>query len=174
MDSSPLQVDQPNVIRQGEELDLAKLEAYLLENMVDCRSPLSIKQFRSGYSNLTYMLELTTELGASKQFVLRRPPFGNQVKTAHDMSREFRVLSALAPKFHLAPKPYLFCDDHSIIGDQFYVMQRCEGVILRGGKAAGTLKSDPQQVRRVDGLLRKHEHAVFGVGRTQLCDQIGS
>src|SRR5205814_3562315 len=79
-----------------------------------------------GHSNLTYLLRC-----GSREFVLRRPPFGNQVQTAHDMSREFRVLSKLSAVYPPAPRPYLFCDDVNVIGAPFYVMERRRGVILR-------------------------------------------
>jgi aminoglycoside phosphotransferase (APT) family kinase protein len=63
--------------------------------------------------------------------VLRRPPFGNQVKSAHDMGREFRVLSRLSPNYPPAPRPILFCEDQSVLGADFYIMERRQGVILR-------------------------------------------
>lgn len=119
-------LDRAAAIRQGEELELPKLEAYLREHLPQFALPLTIEQFPHGHSNLTYLLRLgTTEL------VLRRPPFGNVVQTAHDMSREYRVLSKLSAVFSPAPQPYLFCDDASVIGAPFYLMQRRQGVILR-------------------------------------------
>jgi aminoglycoside phosphotransferase (APT) family kinase protein len=69
-----------------------------------------------------------------REYVLRRPPFGSKVKSAHDMGREHRVLSALHPVYPAAPKPLLFCDDMDIMGAQFYVMERIRGVILRGNR----------------------------------------
>jgi aminoglycoside phosphotransferase (APT) family kinase protein len=63
--------------------------------------------------------------------VLRRPPFGNRVKTAHDMTREFRVLSALSPVFPVAPRPLLLCDDETVLGAPFYLMERRSGIVVR-------------------------------------------
>src|SRR5262245_26853794 len=119
-------LDETTPMRQGEELPLARLEAYLKQRLPDAAGPLMVEQFPHGHSNLTYLLRLgPTEL------VLRRPPFGNLVQTAHDMSREYRVLSKLSAVFPAAPQPYLFCDDASVLGAPFYVMQRRQGVILR-------------------------------------------
>src|SRR6516162_5626002 len=77
-------------VRPGEELPVAALDAYLAERLPGA-GPLTVEQFPHGHSNLTYLLRR-----GDQEFVLRRPPFGNQVKTAHDMGREFRVLSRLS------------------------------------------------------------------------------
>jgi len=92
-------LDHPTAIRSGEELDLAKLEPYLRSHFPDETGPLQIRQFPSGHSNLTYSLHL-----GARELVLRRPPFGSKVKSAHDMSREFRVLSKLHLAYSPAPK----------------------------------------------------------------------
>ena len=87
-------LDTAAPVRPGEELPVASLEAYLAKCLPDASGPLTVEQFPSGYSNLTYLLRV-----GDREFVLRRPPFGNQVKTAHDMGREFRVLSKLSAVF---------------------------------------------------------------------------
>ncbi len=115
--------------REGEGLDLEKLDPYLREHLPEVREvreAISVEQFPSGFSNLTYLLR-----AGDSEFVLRRPPFGNRVKTAHDMGREYRVLDRLHTVYPLAPRPYLHCDDESILGVPFYVMERRRGVILR-------------------------------------------
>ena len=112
--------------REGEGLDLEKLEPYLREHLPEVEETLSVEQFPSGFSNLTYLLR-----AGHFEFVLRRPPFGNRVKTAHDMGREYRVLEKLHKVYPLAPRPYLHCDDESVLGAPFYVMERRRGVILR-------------------------------------------
>ena len=119
-------LDQASAIRPGEELPADRLEAYLKQQIPAVSGPLSVQQFAQGHSNLTYLVRL-----GSTELVLRRPPFGNQVKTAHDMSREYRVLSRLCGLYPLAPRPLLYCADESIVGSQFYVMERRNGVILR-------------------------------------------
>ncbi len=120
-------IDQPKDIRQGEELDLHKLESYLKDHLTDIEGSLEVKQFPSGFSNLTYLIK-----AGESEYVLRRPPFGANIKGGHDMSREFKVLKALESFYGKAPKPVLFCDDHQVMGADFYLMERVEGVILRG------------------------------------------
>jgi aminoglycoside phosphotransferase (APT) family kinase protein len=119
-------LDTPGPVRPGEELNVASLEVYLTQCLPDVAGPLTVEQFPSGYSNLTYLLRI-----GAQEFVLRRPPFGNQVKTAHDMGREYRVLSKLSAVYPPAPRPYFYCDDTAILGAPFYVMERRRGVVLR-------------------------------------------
>lgn len=116
-------------VRAGEELDGAALEAYLHARIPDLSGSLVIEQFPKGHSNLTYLLRV-----GSRELVLRRPPFGSKVKSAHDMGREFRVLSGLQGVYPAAPRPLLFCDEPSVLGADFYVMERIAGVIFRGDR----------------------------------------
>jgi aminoglycoside phosphotransferase (APT) family kinase protein len=116
--------DQAEPVRSGEEIDEAALGRYLATALG--RGDPAVSQFRQGHSNLTYLIRL-----GDQEYVLRRPPFGNVVKTAHDMSREFRILSALAPVFPAAPRPLLYCDDPAIIGGSFYLMERRTGIVIR-------------------------------------------
>lgn len=122
-------IDKATTIRKGEELNLPELEAYLLESLPQASGTLVVEQFPGGASNLTYLLKL-----GNQQLVLRRPPFGTNVKTAHDMGREYKVLSALSQSYGKAPTPLLHCDDENIIGAPFYVMERVQGIILRSNK----------------------------------------
>ena len=120
-------LDGSRPTREGEELALGELERYLHEHLPRTRDQaLVVEQFPSGFSNLTYLIRC-----GDVDMVLRRPPFGNRVKSAHDMGREFRVLSGLQAAFPLAPEPYVYCDDTAVIGAPFYVMERRCGVILR-------------------------------------------
>lgn len=114
-------------VRTGEELNETNLREFLCQNLGLKSDEIEIRQFPAGSSNLTYLIKLGAE-----EFVLRRPPFGNQVKTAHDMNREFRVLEKLSKVYPPAPRPLLFCSDESVIGSDFYLMERKRGVILRG------------------------------------------
>jgi aminoglycoside phosphotransferase (APT) family kinase protein len=118
--------DQASEIRLGEELDLEKLESYLRSHFPNESGPLTVKQFPSGHSNLTYSLQL-----GAHEMVLRRPPFGSKVKSAHDMGREFRVLSKLHDAYRPAPKVLLYCEDESVLGAPFYLMEPIHGLILR-------------------------------------------
>jgi len=121
-----LPLDQAEPVRAGEELDGRALKDFLARTVPDLGDEPIISQFRQGHSNLTYLVRI-----GDGEYVLRRPPFGNVVKTAHDMGREFRILTALAPVFSPAPKPLVFCDDPSVIGGPFYLMERRHGVVLR-------------------------------------------
>jgi len=124
-----IHLDQPADVRDGEQLDTDKLGEYLRTHLPDESGPLVVEQFPSGFSNLTYLLRL-----GERELVLRRPPFGNRVKSAHDMGREFRVLSKLSGVYELVPQPLVYCEDEEVLGAPFYVMQRCQGVILRSPK----------------------------------------
>lgn len=122
--SDPL--DKAVTIRAGEELDAQSLTAYLKEKLGKDLTINTIKQFPSGYSNLTYLLQ--TNQG---EFVLRKPPHGANIKGGHDMNREYNVLSALKPIFPLVPKPVLIENEGHVLGTPFYLMERIEGIILR-------------------------------------------
>lgn len=121
-----MKVDRPKAVRSGEELDISSLQHYLSDQL-NHKESFTVSQFPSGFSNLTYLLKW-----GSKEYVLRRPPFGAKVKSGHDMSREYRFLSALREPFKKVPEPVLYCDDESVIGAPFYLMERINGVILRG------------------------------------------
>ena len=99
-----IDLNKPTPVRAGEELPLGRLETYLKDNMPNATGSLSVEQFSHGHSNLTYLVRFGT-----LELVLRRPPFGNQVKSAHDMGREYRVLSKLHSIYAPAPRPNLFC-----------------------------------------------------------------
>lgn len=125
-------VDRPGPLREGEELDPARLRAFLVDTVGSFDGPVEIEQFRSGHSNLTYLVRFD-----GRELVLRRPPFASQVKTAHDMYREYTILSHLCDVYEAAPIPVTFCDDESVLGAKFYLMERIQGVILRGAPPPG-------------------------------------
>ncbi|WP_287028779.1 phosphotransferase family protein [Pseudomonas sp. UBA6310] len=118
--------DQSTGIRDGEELDAAAIDTYLKTQIPGLDGTPRISQFPGGASNLTYLLEYP-----GQEFVLRRPPFGHKAKSAHDMGREFRILNQLRDDFPYCPKAYVHCVDESVIGAEFYVMERVKGIILR-------------------------------------------
>src|SRR6202167_4922504 len=124
--------DHPGAVRRGEELNLATLEPFLTNAFPPSAGPLIVEQFPSGHSNLTYLLRL-----GAQEMVLRRPPYGSKVKSAHDMGREYRVLSKLHSAYAPAPKVFLYCDDDSVIGAPFYLMEPIHGIILRSKLPAG-------------------------------------
>src|SRR6476660_3236923 len=106
-------------VRSEEQLDLSALSAWLGRTV-------EIEQFPGGHSNLTYLVKMD---GA--EYVLRRPPLGPVAPKAHDMVREFRVLRAVHPVFPPAPKPALLCEDISVLGAPFYLMERRRGLVVR-------------------------------------------
>jgi aminoglycoside phosphotransferase (APT) family kinase protein len=157
--------DESWPVRDGEQLDEAKLLAYLREKLHGLDSPLVVEQFPAGFSNLTYLLR-----AGEQEFVLRRPPFGTKVKTAHDMGREFLILSRLHPVYPKVPRPLLYCDDESILGAPFYLMNRVRGVILRASLPENSMLS-PDVMRRlsesfIENLLEIHEvdYRAAGLG----------
>lgn len=118
--------DQTIRSRTGEELDASAVDRYLKEQIPGLTGTPSISQFPGGASNLTYLIEYP-----GQEFVLRRPPFGHKAKSAHDMGREFRILNRLNEGFPYCPKAYAYCTDESVLGAEFYVMERVRGLILR-------------------------------------------
>jgi len=118
-------VDVPGPPRPGEELDTERVREYLRRTFA-LGGPMRIEQFPGGHSNLTYLVTI-----GKRELVLRRPPVGSTVKAAHDMFREFRVVAALRPVFPKVPRVVAFCEDESILGAPFYVMERVRGLILR-------------------------------------------
>jgi len=138
-----MKLDAPTKIREGEDIERESLIKYLSEKFNANSSKLEVLQFPSGYSNLTYLIKFN-----QIEYVLRRPPFGAKVKSGHDMSREFKILSILKNKFSKAPKPILFCSDENIIGSSFYIMERIKGVILRGGMPKDELP-EPKKIKDI-------------------------
>jgi aminoglycoside phosphotransferase (APT) family kinase protein len=154
-------------MRTGEELNLVKLEPFLRARFQDERASLTVLQYPSGHSNLTYAVSL-----GSKEFVLRRPPFGSKVKSAHDMGREFRVLSKLHDFYPVAPKVLHYCDDESILGAPFYLMEPIPGVILRRDPPPGLqFSSDIARCLSeslIDNLARLHRLDYESIGLADL------
>ncbi|QNM84653.1 phosphotransferase family protein [Polaribacter pectinis] len=113
-------------VREGEALNEVLLKKYLQENNIieSVESELFVEQFTHGFSNLTYLLKIE-----NKEFVLRKPPKG-AIKRGHDMSREFKVQSGVNKAFSKVPKMFTFSDDETILGSDFYIMEKIEGIIL--------------------------------------------
>ncbi len=142
-------LDQPSEIRKGEELNTDALQDFLKAKL-NISEEITISQFPSGYSNLTYFVS-----AGSQEWVLRRPPFGANIKSAHDMSREFQVLSLLKPCFPSVPTPVLYEEDESIIGAPFYLMERVSGVILRNTVPKGIELSSAAMRGISEGTVEK-------------------
>jgi aminoglycoside phosphotransferase (APT) family kinase protein len=159
------ELDHAAPIRAGEELPAVALEGYLRQHLPGASGSLTVEQFPHGHSNLTYLLRRD-----GTEFVLRRGPFGNVVKSAHDMGREYRVLSKLCAVYPPAPRPVLYCDDPGVLGAPFYVMERRRGVILRQQLPPG-LTIDPPTAGRLStalidnlALLHSLDYRAAGLG----------
>ena len=131
--SQPPAISPADVIevRPDEGFDEARVAAHLRGKLPGSERPLTVRQFAGGHANLTYQLRFG-EGDDAIEYVLRRPPLGPVAPGSHDMSREHRVLSVLWKAFPLAPRSFLFCDDASILGAPFFVMERRRGVVVRG------------------------------------------
>jgi len=160
-------VDEPQGVRPGEELNLGRLEPFLRSRLSEGTTGMEVAQFPGGHSNLTYLVCV-----GDREFVLRRPPFGSKVKTAHDMGREYRVLSKLHAVYPPAPGVLLYCEDESVLGAPFYVMERVRGVVIRRDPPEG-LPFTPETARRlsenfIDNLARLHSLDYEAIGLADL------
>ena len=135
MSEAPSPADAGNpakAVREEDAFDVAAAQAWLAEHGAPAFRELfggdlpEVRQFPGGASNLTYLLRYPT-----RDLILRRPPRGAKAKGAHDMSREYRIQDALAPVFPRVPTMVGLCQDEAVIGSEFYVMDRIEGLILR-------------------------------------------
>jgi aminoglycoside phosphotransferase (APT) family kinase protein len=129
--------------RPGEELDSDRLRDWLADRIERIDQNLVVEQFPAGHSNLTYLVR-----AGDREWVLRRPPFGSRVKSAHDMGREFQILSHLHRVYAPAPEPVLYCDDPSVIGAPFYLMRRLHGVVIRR-QMPDAIPKEPALLRRI-------------------------
>jgi aminoglycoside phosphotransferase (APT) family kinase protein len=158
-------LDQPGKVRDENAFDPAVILPFLKSKIPDLpEGPLELKQFSGGASNLTFQLD-----AGNRSMILRRPPAGTKPKSGHDMGREFRVLSALHPHFP-CPKPLAYCEDTSLIGAPFYVMEKLEGIILRRDPPKG-VSYTPEQARQLclnllDTQIRLHtlDYRAIGLG----------
>ncbi len=143
--------DKPVNVRQGEELDSAKVYEFLMDTVKGLSGEITIQQFPSGFSNLTYLISI-----GNRGLILRKPPFGSKVKSAHDMGREYRILSSLKSVFPYCPQPLVYSEDLTVMGSPFLVMERINGIILRKDLPEG-LSLSPDEARQLcENLLDVH------------------
>jgi len=160
-------LDKAKEVRKGESLNKESLSKFLGEALNKPNGKLSLKQFPSGFSNLTYLINF-----ANKDYVLRRPPFGANIKSGHDMSREYTILSALNGSYDKAPKPILFEKEAGVLDAPFYLMERVEGTILRAGTPEKELPSKNQfkslSENFVETLVELHQLDYKAIGLEDL------
>ena len=152
-------------VRESENFDAACLVPFLLAAIPGLADgPVELRQFQAGASNLTYLLKI-----GARELILRRPPAGTKPKSGHDMAREFQVLTRLHRHFP-CPRPLAFCADPSLIGSEFFVMEKIEGVILRRDLPAGLAYAPPEAralcESLIDTQIRLHtlDYAALGLG----------
>lgn len=152
-------------VRPDERFDENSVADYLHGRLPGSHNPLTVRQFGGGAANLTYLLDY-----GSHQYVLRRPPLGPVAKSAHDMKREYTVLSVLHQSFPYAPRAFLYCDDTAVMGADFFVMERRHGVVVRRTMppafAHTPAAAHQMSAALVDALADFHavDYAAIGLG----------
>jgi aminoglycoside phosphotransferase (APT) family kinase protein len=147
-------IDQAKTIRDGEELESALIEEFLRDSIPDLHGEMTLQQFPAGNSNLTYLVTF-----GNREFVLRRPPFGRKAKTAHDMGREYNILSAIHLVYSYAPRPFVYSKDTSVMGCPFYVMEKITGIIVRKDLPSG-YEFSARRVRKLFENLLKVQYEL--------------
>ena len=149
-------IDTPKDVRTEDQLDLDLLKSYLEKEFSIVIHSISLKQFSGGASNLTYQITIN-----EKAYILRCPPKGTKAKGAHDMARESKIMSVLTPHYPYVPKVELYCSDTTVIGREFYIMEKISGIIPRANLPKG-LELSPEKVqnlcvRVIDKLIDLHK-----------------
>ncbi|AKS42285.1 phosphotransferase family protein [Wenzhouxiangella marina] len=165
--SSKSLIDQPRHLRDEDRFDVQAVDAWLKARVAGLEGTPEVEQFSKGASNLTYRLRY-----ADRDLILRRPPPGTKAKSAHNMVREHDVQKALKPVYPKVPAMVALCTDDSVIGCDFYVMERIEGIILRANLPPGLELSTEQAAtlcrRAIDGLIELHSVDVEAAGLASL------
>ncbi|ADG99190.1 aminoglycoside phosphotransferase [Segniliparus rotundus DSM 44985] len=148
--------DQPAELRDEDRFDVEAVAAWLHERLPGLGGIPEVRQYPGGASNLTYLLRYP-----GRDLILRRPPAGRKAASAHDMKREFFVQQRLKPVYRYVPEVLALCEDDTVLGSQFYVMERLRGVILRRDLPAGASLAEAEaralSVRAVDSLIELHK-----------------
>jgi aminoglycoside phosphotransferase (APT) family kinase protein len=152
------QVAELAEVRRGENLDWDRLVGYLQSALPELTGDFSVQQFPNGSANLTYLLHF-----GSQPVVLRRPPFGQIAPGAHDMRREYRVLSRLWQFFPPAPRALHLCTDHDVVGSDFVIMEYRQGEVLWG-------RLSPSMVDLPDAAQRVGQAVVGALAELHLLD----
>jgi aminoglycoside phosphotransferase (APT) family kinase protein len=160
-------IDRPRALREEDCFDIGAVDAWLKERLDGLTGMPEVEQFARGASNLTYRLRYP-----NRDLILRRPPPGTKARSAHNMVREYKVQKALKPVYPLVPDMLALCTDEAVIGSDFYVMERLEGLILRANLPEG-LELDFGQARSLatealDRLIDLHQVDVQAAGLEKL------
>jgi len=165
-------LDQPRPVRDEDRFDADALDAWLKQRLDGLEGTPDIEQFPKGASYLTYRLRY-----ANRDLILRRPPPGTKAKSAHDVMREYRIQNALKPVFPKVPEMLAASEDSAIIGSDFYVMERLEGIIPRANLPRGlSLSTDHTRElcrNAIDTLIELHSVDVENAGLSDLAKGAG-
>ena len=159
-------IDQPKDVREEDKLDEKIISAFVKQHLPETKGELHIQQFRGGASNLTYQLDFE-----NASYILRTSPKGTKAKGAHDMAREFGIMQKLKPVYTV-PKMLAFCKDESLIGREFYLMEKLVGIIPRANlpKELSLSKADVKTLctNVIDKLIELHQVNIQTTGLHEL------
>ena len=155
-------IDQAKVLRDSDSFNVEALNAWLQQQVDGLSGTPEVRQFSGGASNLTYQLSYPAQAdGKPVDYIMRRPPSGHKAAGAHDMKREYNVMASLKPVYPYVPQMIAMCDDQSVIGSDFYVMERLVGIIPRGNLPKGMQLSAEQArdlcISTFDKLIDLHQ-----------------
>ncbi len=160
-------IDQPKETRAEDALNVDAVSAFVKLHYPSATGVLDIKQFRGGASNLTYQLNFE-----NISLILRTSPKGTKAKGAHDMAREFRIMNQLKPSYSYVPKMIALCSDESVIGREFYVMEKISGIIPRANlpKELALSESEIKTLctNVIDKLIELHQVDIYTSGLHEL------
>ena len=167
MDSTEKYLDKAADVRVGDEIDIDAVSLFVKDHVPDLQGDMRVRQFKGGASNLTYQLDFD-----NASFILRCPPAGTKAKSAHDMWREYNVMQQLKPVYPFVPTMIAFAKDESIIGREFYIMEKLTGVIPRANLPKGMEQSE-EQVRKlctnvIDKMIQLHKVDYQAAGLANL------
>lgn len=174
------EIDQAGTVRKGEELNIESLSPWLAKQIAGLNGVPKVTQYAGGASNWTYCLAYSNPTGVDTEVILRRGPAGTKAKGAHDMGREHKLQAALKPVYQYVPEMLAHCEDESIIGTEFYVMEKLNGIIPRKNmpKDLHLSTGDTRKLceNALDSLIELHQvdykaaelsHIAKGEGYTQ-------
>lgn len=165
-------IDQPKTTRAEDVLDVNAVSAFVKAHYPNAFGALDIKQFPGGASNLTYQLNFD-----NVSLILRTSPKGTKAKGAHDMAREFRIMERLKPSYNYVPEMIALCSDESVIGREFYVMEKISGIIPRANlpKALTLSETEVNMLCRnvIDTLIELHKVDIQSTGLHELGKGLG-